>query len=99
MFWLLPVMPGPCLGSPGSLADRKIMGVVLNLYTIYKDPLDFPGKYVVRLWEAHPPIEDPLPQHTTVFDSLDEARASLPPGLYNLGRFDADEPQIVETWV
>lgn len=34
-----------------------------------------------------------------VAETLAEARAAIPPGLYRLERNDQDEPQILETWL
>lgn len=70
----------------------------LYMYTVYDSPLDYPGKFVVRGWVATmPPTPDAEPLSVT--GSLEEARASLPPGLIRLPRMGKDEPQIVESWV
>ena len=31
--------------------------------------------------------------------TLEEVRRRLPPGLYNIGRYQDDEPQIKEVWI
>ena len=70
----------------------------LTLYTIYHNPSDYPGKYVMRpstigerglltLGDA------------VVSDTLEEARATVPPFLFNLGRMRGDDPVIAEVWV
>lgn len=72
----------------------------LRSYTIYRNPRDFPGKYVVRGFDLRSgpnPLPDPEP--LAVVDTLEEAQAAIPPGLFNIHRFPADEPQIVETWI
>jgi hypothetical protein len=71
----------------------------LRTYTIYVDPLDAPGVYVVRGFTITSGESIPDPDPTAVVDSLDEARAALPPGLYSLGREPSDHPSIVETWI
>ena len=68
--------------------------VVLTLWTVYYNAADYPGKYVVRAWD----VATPRPE-CSVHETLAEARAALPRGLFNLGRFAEDDPVIVETWV
>lgn len=75
---------------------------VLRTYTIYFNPRDFPGRYVVREFfvasaTGFSPIPNPTP--LAVVDTLEQARAALPPGLANINRYIEDEPQIVETWL
>jgi hypothetical protein len=64
---------------------------------IYENPIDMPG-YVVRKHIVTPTGSRPCIDFTK-HDTLDAARASLPPGLHNLGRDPSDERQIVETWL
>jgi hypothetical protein len=71
----------------------------LRTYTIYADPLDAPGVYVVRGFTITGRRVDPRPGPDGRRHSLDEARAALPPGLYSLGREPSDHPSIVETWI
>jgi len=64
------------------------------IFTIYRNPRDFfPGRTVVRAWYGNVPSPAFL-----VLDSVDDARAVLR-GLYCLGRFDNDDPAIVESWI
>ena len=44
---------------------------------------------------------DPEPDREpwAVVDTLEKARDTLPEGLCSLGRYLADEPHIVETWI
>jgi hypothetical protein len=84
------------------------------MFTIYRHPSDYPGKWVVRRWEVGGKVD--MAQHGTlefvggtpltsdrqplaVVDTLDAARAAVPAGLYNLGREGADDPAIYEVWV
>ena len=71
---------------------------VLTLWVIYESPSDYPGKFVVRR------------QHSTrravvidleawVFDSMAEARTAIPEGLDNTGRYDMDDPAVIEVWI
>lgn len=69
----------------------------LEMWTVYYNPTDFPGKYVARLFKG----EKPTGLHT-ISDTLEELRAKLlrhNPGLARLNRFPADEAQIVEVWL
>ena len=63
-------------------------------YVIYDHPRDYPGEFVVRRWELGKPRELLGSANT-----LQGARKLLPPGLVNLGRYEQDDPFIVEVWV
>ena len=73
---------------------------VLPIIVIYKNPLDHPGKYVVRRqWagQGNVLIE---PGALAVVDTLDEARAAVPPEQDTcLGRNPEDDPAIFEVWL
>jgi len=70
-------------------------------YTIYENPIDHPGSYVVRGWIIAP--GDPVPRATNFFrlyPSLEEARFDLDNGeLCPVPRSEHDDPKIVETWI
>lgn len=72
----------------------------LEIFTIYVNPKDYPGKFVVRRWSIVRGNPKPVPdaQPWAVTDSLAAARAALPPALYRLERQPGDQPQILETW-
>lgn len=78
--------------------DPKPKGWVLTIYTVYANPADFPGSFVVRPWqlEAGGSLVRGEPR---VFRTLEQARASLPAGLCQVRRSLLDEEQIVETWI
>lgn len=92
-----PTEIGPVTGEQMSeLANAFIM------FTVYRDPSDYPGKYVVRrsrivgaeiLMDATP---------LAVTGSLADARVAIHktdrPGLICQQRLPEDEPQIVEVW-
>ncbi len=68
------------------------------LFTVYKHPTDYPGKWVVRRFLGMVPDEKP----TLLGDSLAEVQhelLELHPHLYLLDRRPEDDPVIVETWV
>ena len=63
------------------------------IFVIYRKPRDFPSRIVVRAWYGNVPSPAFL-----VLDSVDDARAVLR-GLSCLGRFENDDPCIVESWI
>lgn len=69
-------------------------------WTIYKNPRDYPGCYVVRRGQAILAlgiVHDLEP--TAVCHSLVEAREAVPPGRVRMDRHPDDDPVIVETWI
>ena len=78
------------------------MNLMLFTWTIFETPRDFPGKFVVRSFatNAAPPYDPiPAPHPAAVVDTLEEARAALPPGLAMIPRSPEDDAVIVETWL
>jgi hypothetical protein len=67
----------------------------LVIFAVYKNPSDYPGKWVVIKFTGLVPDDVPL----TVADSMDEARKAIPPGMVNIGRHHNDDPVIFETWL
>lgn len=70
-----------------------------EMFTIYRNPSDFAGKYVVRRVCIGPVGFRHDSEPLAVVDTLQEARAAIPPGLYNLGRAVEDDPVIEEVWL
>jgi hypothetical protein len=66
----------------------------MEMWVIYYNSLDHPGKFVVRHWLGSKPSDSYV-----LAPTLELARAHVPPGLYCLNRYIEDEPQIVETWI
>lgn len=68
------------------------------VFTVYYNPQDFPGKYVVRLFDGDKPM-----RLLTVKDTLEEARAAIPQepplGFIRFERSPEDAKAIVETWL
>lgn len=77
----------------GHAADK------LLIWTVYNNPSDYPGKYVVRWFCLAGDGAYTAAQPTIITDTLEEARAALPQGLHRLGRGTNDDHTIVETWV
>jgi hypothetical protein len=69
----------------------------LPMWTVYRQPRDYPENYVARLFVT---IPSPVATHVAIVaDTLEELRKALPAGLLRLERQPADEPQIVEVWI
>ena len=71
----------------------------LRSFTVYYDPADYPGKYVVRGERIYPGlcVKDPEPAY--VGDSLADARDVIPLTMTPLPRMTGDPPPIVEVWI
>ena len=82
------------------LGTHAAPGVVLDMFTIYENPSDFPGKFVVRKHAVgHGGVQLVAGSPEAVVDTLEEARAVIPGGRVSVGREAGDDPVIVETWV
>ena len=70
----------------------------LFMWVIYERPSDFPEHFVVRRWwtDRGKVYANPTCQF---FDTLEEARASLPRNLFCMARSAGDQPQIKEVWI
>lgn len=72
----------------------------LPLWVVYENPSDYPGKFVVREWRAGDPQTNyARVAPTVVCDSLEAARAAVPPKKVCIGRCEQDDPCIVEVWL
>lgn len=72
----------------------------LRIFTIYSNPADYPGSFVVRALAIVAGGETRLDaEPLAVTKTLDEARAAVPDGLWRFVRSPEDEPQIVESWL
>jgi len=72
----------------------------METYTVYFNPTDYPGRYVVRrFWLGIAP--EPVADQDWFFvgDSLVAVRERVPPHCIRFNRYPDDEPQIVEWWV
>lgn len=79
-------------------APPRVTKTLIFMYTIFNAPRDFPNHFVMRRFRIIP--GKVVPEYTAgLYTSLEEARADVPPGCYNLGRDESDDPATVETWV
>lgn len=72
---------------------RIIKATRVPLICVYKNPADYPGKYVARLWDVDTPTT-----LVVVADSLEEIRIAKPQQMVIMQRHPNDDPVIVETW-
>lgn len=75
---------------------------LLEGWTIYDHPLDYPDYYIARRWAAN--RDGTVTHFPTVYrtTSLSQLRAILQdenPGLTPVPRFPNDDPKIVEVWI
>lgn len=71
----------------------------LIIFTIYKNPRDYPDSWVLR---AHEVLRDGTtrPNHAAfIGPTLESVRAAVPPDKICLGRLPADDPVIYESWI
>ena len=73
--------------------------IPLYLWTVYDNPTDFPGQFVVRRFTVTAAEVRRGDNPWSVKDTLEEARKTLPPGLVCMGRTSLDDSKIVETWL
>lgn len=71
----------------------------MEMWVIYERPRDFPNFFVVRRWFIRSDNGRLDPDRIALLaNTLREARACIPEGLYRQPRFDGDDEKIVETW-
>jgi hypothetical protein len=68
-------------------------------WTLYMRPPDYPDHFVVLQWWVT--AEGGLRTRSTavVCNTLEEARAQVPPGTICMPRDEDDDPTVIETWI
>ena len=70
----------------------------LPIFTIYRNPLDYPNKWVVRrMWITTAGLVPD--KHADTADTLEAVRLFVPPGLHWIQPDPEDDPVIVEMWI
>jgi hypothetical protein len=72
---------------------------ILDVYVVYKDPLDYPGQWVVRHWQVVPEADEPLPRSATIGDSYEAVISAIPPGFIRTLPMQGDVKSIHEVWI
>lgn len=73
--------------------------IPLYIWTVYDNPIDFPGKFVVRRFRVTEDGAQAENRPWSVKDTLEEARRAIPPGLVCMSRSLLDDAKVVETWL
>jgi len=72
-------------------------------YVLYKNPSDYPGKYVLRRWHIVPGNPEPVPQNDflLVSENLETINEFIlrDPNLVWLQRHPTDDPCIMGVWI
>lgn len=71
----------------------------LDLFVLTANPSDYPGKYVVRRQRVSAGQIVTSPDPEIVSDTIEQARAVIPPDMVNVGRQPGDDLVIVEVWI
>ena len=72
-------------------------GGPLEMFVVYDHPRDYPAHFVVRRWVIGERKFSPTTDFA-IADTLEAARAELPPGLHRVPRQRGEDPVIAETW-
>jgi hypothetical protein len=81
-----------------SRLDLPMAAIPIDNWVIYASPPDCSYPFVVVRWVVS---NGQMSAEATPFTaaSLEDARAFIPAGLYNVGRQPEDDPAIVEVWL
>lgn len=73
----------------------------VRIWTVYENPLDYPGKLVARLWEVRAGERRATGSMVVVspdrYDVLEEMFLTM--GLTRIDRAESDDAQIRESWL
>jgi len=70
----------------------------ISQFAIYDHPSDYPDHFVVREWRVkNGQVE--ATEECWLTKTIEDARALIPNGFYNIGRWTGDDPVIVEVWI
>lgn len=72
--------------------------IVMYQYVVYERPDDYPDGFVTRRWRIERGGVPPVPDQGWTAASLEGARAWVPEGMVNIGRYPEDDSKIVEVW-
>lgn len=75
------------------------MSKILSMIALYNSPKDFPGKIVTRRWEIRKYSREPIPMEAHTFETVEQARASIPAGLRCIAPLPGEDPILIETWL
>lgn len=77
--------------DPAEIRKKAFVPMIV----IYKNPADYPGKYVARLWDMNKPTGE-----FAVADTYEELIKEVPVGdMVRMPRHPDDDPVICEIWM
>jgi hypothetical protein len=86
-----------------TINQQKMSREVMKQYVLYKNPSDYPGKFVLREWHIVHGNPNPVPVDKPVMieDNVDSIQKLMDanPNLYWLQRSKDDDPCILGTWI
>ena len=65
----------------------------MPMFVIYRDPVDYPGKFVARVFDLNKPTP-----YCAIRDSYNEIVETVPEAMTRIPRDPHDDPKIIETW-
>jgi hypothetical protein len=71
---------------------------VLVVWTVYRNPRDYPGKWVLRGHDVTAGNVQPR-DSVIVADTYAQLSLDIPPGLTHMPRHSLDDPAIYESWI
>lgn len=74
----------------------------LQIFTVYHNPIDYPGMYVCRQFNVDKPTNNYFAneRYEVVIEWMYEEFAKLNQGHpYQIPRHETDDPKIIETWI
>jgi hypothetical protein len=72
---------------------------VLNIWTLYERPRDYPNQCVARRFQVLQGGDTLVTNDMFVANTIEELRRLIPRGLFRLPRDPRDDKAIVETWL
>lgn len=71
----------------------------MKMYVVYKNPKDYPGKYVLRAFTFKGLDVVPDKKPIIVDEDLHKVREMIPSECTGITRSGGDDPVILETWL
>ena len=89
------MVAAPVAGHPER--RERVSGEALRLFVIFQRP---EATFAVVPFYVYPGVDVPvMSRHVQLAESLEQARALVPPGLYCMQRSPDDDPGVIETWL
>lgn len=74
---------------------RLVKQATIPIITVYRNPADYPGKFVARVWDTDRPTN-----LAAIADTYEELLQAIPVNqMVRMAPDARDDPAIVETWI